>query len=103
MDSLLERAADVEFLAVLSRFRLEFHGCLRARGDELFELADAVLSETGLKDGGCSHAATVHPPTSSTGAAADDVTPHHGTSGTVITLGRDMAGRRWPRFMASQT
>ena len=47
MDSLLERAADVEFLAVLSRFRLEFRGCLRARGDELFELADAVLCADG--------------------------------------------------------
>jgi DDE superfamily endonuclease len=26
-----------------SRFRVDFHGCLAARGDELFELADAVL------------------------------------------------------------
>jgi hypothetical protein len=43
MDSLLEHAADVESLAVLSRFRLDFHQCLTARGDELFELADAVL------------------------------------------------------------
>jgi DDE superfamily endonuclease len=47
MDSLLEHAADVEFLAVLSRFRLDFHGCLTARGDELFELADAVLCADG--------------------------------------------------------
>src|ERR1700689_1022892 len=43
MDSLLERAADVESLAVLSRFRLDFHACLTARADELSELADAVL------------------------------------------------------------
>jgi hypothetical protein len=47
MDSLLEHSADVEFLAVLSRFRLEFRACLTARGDELFELADAVLCADG--------------------------------------------------------
>jgi hypothetical protein len=47
MDSLLEHAADVESLAVLSRFRLDFHSCLAARRDELFELADAVLCADG--------------------------------------------------------
>jgi DDE superfamily endonuclease len=47
MDSLLEHAPDVESLAVLSRFRLGFRGCLAARGDELFELADAVLCADG--------------------------------------------------------
>ena len=47
MDSLLEHAADVESLAVLSRFRLDFHRCLTARRDELFELADAVLCADG--------------------------------------------------------
>jgi hypothetical protein len=47
MDSLLERAADVESLAVLSRFRLDVHACLTARRDELFELADAVLCADG--------------------------------------------------------
>ena len=47
MDSLLEHVADVESLAVLSRFRLDFRGCLTARGDELFELADAVLCADG--------------------------------------------------------
>jgi hypothetical protein len=47
MDSLLEHAADVESLAVLSGFRLDFHACLTARGDELFELADAVLCADG--------------------------------------------------------
>jgi hypothetical protein len=47
MDSLLEHAADVESLAVLSRFRLDFHSCLTARSDELFELADAVLCADG--------------------------------------------------------
>ena len=31
MDSLLEHAAGVEPLAVLSRFRLDFHACLTAR------------------------------------------------------------------------
>jgi DDE superfamily endonuclease len=47
MDSLLEPAADVEPLAVLSRFRLDFHACLTARADELSELADAVLCADG--------------------------------------------------------
>jgi DDE superfamily endonuclease len=47
MDSLLEPAADVEFPAVLSRFRRDFHACLTARADELFELADAVLCADG--------------------------------------------------------
>jgi hypothetical protein len=39
MDSLLNPAAGVASLAVLSRFRLDFHVCLAARADEL---ADAV-------------------------------------------------------------
>jgi hypothetical protein len=47
MNSLLEHAADVESLAVLSRFRADFRACLAARGDELFELADAVLCADG--------------------------------------------------------
>jgi len=47
MDSLQEDAAGVEGLDVLSRFRLGFFGCLTARGDELFELADAVLCAGG--------------------------------------------------------
>jgi hypothetical protein len=47
MDSLLEHATDVEPLAVLSRFRLDFHACLTARADELSELADAVLCADG--------------------------------------------------------
>lgn len=44
---MLEHAADVEPLAVLSRFRQGFHACLTARADELFELADAVLCAVG--------------------------------------------------------
>src|SRR4249920_1737038 len=47
MDSLLEHAADVESLAVLSRFRLDVHACMTARADELSELADAVLCAGG--------------------------------------------------------
>src|SRR6266496_3603773 len=47
MDSLLEDACDVEPLAVLSRFRRDFHACLTARADELSELADAVLCADG--------------------------------------------------------
>jgi sporulation protein YlmC with PRC-barrel domain len=51
MDSLIEDARDVEPLAVLSRFRRDFHACLTARADELFELADAVLCADGpVKD-----------------------------------------------------
>jgi hypothetical protein len=44
---LLEHAPDVESLALLSRFRVDFRACLTARGDELFELADAVLCADG--------------------------------------------------------
>jgi DDE superfamily endonuclease len=47
MDSLQDGAADVESLAVLSRFRLDFRACLTARTDELCELADAVLCAGG--------------------------------------------------------
>jgi hypothetical protein len=47
MTSLQEHAAGVESLTALSRFRLDFHACLTARRDELFELADAVLCADG--------------------------------------------------------
>jgi DDE superfamily endonuclease len=47
MDSLQDGAADVESFAVLSRFRADFHACVTARADELFELADAVLCADG--------------------------------------------------------
>jgi hypothetical protein len=40
--SLLHRDARREALLELSRFRGEFHSCLTARSDALFELADAV-------------------------------------------------------------
>jgi DDE superfamily endonuclease len=46
MDSLPEDAGG-EPAAVLSGFRREFHACLTARGDEIFELADAVLCADG--------------------------------------------------------
>ena len=46
MDSLPEDAGPGP-LAVLSRFRREFHACLTARADEMFELADAVLCAGG--------------------------------------------------------
>jgi hypothetical protein len=45
------------------------------------------VSATALTECGCSLAATVHPPASSTGAAADEITPHHGTTRTTITVG----------------
>jgi hypothetical protein len=46
MDSLPEDARSGR-AAVLARFRREFHACLTARRDELFELADAVLCADG--------------------------------------------------------
>ena len=46
MDSLPEDARGGP-AAVLSRFRREFHACLTARRDEMFELADAVLCADG--------------------------------------------------------
>ncbi|HEX6856933.1 MAG TPA: NF041680 family putative transposase [Streptosporangiaceae bacterium] len=46
MDSLPEDAGAGP-LAVLSGFRREFHACLTARADEMFELADAVLCADG--------------------------------------------------------
>lgn len=45
--SLLDDAARVESLAVLSRFRAEFYDCLTARADALFELTDALLCADG--------------------------------------------------------
>ena len=47
MSSFQDDPAVVESLAGLSRFRLEFRSCLTGRGDELFELADAVLCAGG--------------------------------------------------------
>lgn len=47
MDSLPDHAGIAGPLAVLSRFRADFHGCLAARADELSELADAVLCADG--------------------------------------------------------
>src|SRR5690349_19944275 len=47
MDSLPDDAASAGPLAVLSRFRADFHACLTARADELSELADAVLCADG--------------------------------------------------------
>jgi hypothetical protein len=35
-----------------------------------------------LKERGCNPAATVQPPASSTGATAEETTPHHGTPRT---------------------
>ena len=46
MDSLPEDAG-ARPAAVLSQFRREFHACLTARRDEIFELADAVLCAGG--------------------------------------------------------
>ena len=50
MDSLPEDARGGP-AAVLSRFRRDFHACLTARRDEIFELADAVLCADGPVQG----------------------------------------------------
>jgi hypothetical protein len=47
MDSLPDHSRMAGPLAVLSRFRADFHACLTARADELSELADAVLCADG--------------------------------------------------------
>ena len=47
MSSLQDDPAVVESLAGLSRFRRALRSCLTARGDELFELADAALCADG--------------------------------------------------------
>ncbi|MFJ9448678.1 NF041680 family putative transposase [Kitasatospora sp. NPDC101235] len=47
MDSLQDKAARVEALTALSRFRREFYSCLTLRADALFELTDAVLCAGG--------------------------------------------------------
>ena len=45
--SVLDDAARVEALAVLSTFRTEFYRCLTARADALFEATDALLCTDG--------------------------------------------------------
>jgi hypothetical protein len=45
--SVLDEAVRVESMDVLSGFRTEFHGCLTARADALFELSDALLCVDG--------------------------------------------------------
>jgi hypothetical protein len=45
--SLLHEHADAETLSALSRFRDRFYGCLDARADALFELADAAICAEG--------------------------------------------------------
>ena len=45
--SVLDEAARVEAMTVLSEFRTDFHGCLTARADALFELTDALLCTDG--------------------------------------------------------
>ncbi len=45
--SVLGECTRIEALAVLSRFRMDFHACLTARADELFEFTDALLCTDG--------------------------------------------------------
>jgi DDE superfamily endonuclease len=93
MGSLLEHAADVGPLAVLSRFRIDFHACLTARADELSELADAVLCTDGpVRDLAGLSLAPEHRP--GHGALYDAVS--HGRVGTG-RLRRSLAGLALPR------
>ena len=46
-----------------------------------------MMLAIALNERGCSPAATVHPPTRSTGAAAEEATPHQGTTRTTTTIG----------------
>ncbi|GGV55198.1 hypothetical protein GCM10010245_87410 [Streptomyces spectabilis] len=45
--SVLPQAGERDALAELSRFRTAFYGCLSARSDAYFELADALLCADG--------------------------------------------------------
>jgi hypothetical protein len=45
-----------------------------------------MVRDTASNEPGCSAAATVHPQASSTGAAADETTPHHGMPRTTTTV-----------------
>lgn len=45
--SVLVRASERDAFAELSRFRTAFYGCLSARADAFFELADALLCADG--------------------------------------------------------
>src|ERR1700745_4247383 len=93
MDSLLEDAGDVERLAVLSRFRRDFHACLTARADELSELADAVLCADGpVRDLAGLSLAPAH--RRGHGALYDAV--NHG-GGDTGRLRRSLAGLALPR------
>jgi hypothetical protein len=54
---------------------------------------ELIVSAIGLKERGCSPAATVQPPTSSTGATADETTPHHAPHDPTVS---ERAGGRDP-------
>jgi hypothetical protein len=45
--NLLDEHARFAALTVLSRFRTDFHSCLTARADALFELPDALFCTDG--------------------------------------------------------
>jgi len=49
--------------------------------------SELIVPDTASKEPGCSAAASVQPPTSSTGATAEETKPHHGTLRTTTTLG----------------
>src|SRR5260370_29033493 len=60
-----------------------------------------MVLETASNEPGWSPAATVHPQTSSTGATADETTPHHGTPRTTTTVAGATASLIVPSSPAS--
>src|SRR5690242_14709058 len=92
MDSLPEDAGGGP-AAVLSRFRREFHACLTARRDEIFELTDAVLCTSGpVRDLAALSLAPEH--RRGHGALYDAV--NHGRI-SITRLRRSLAGLPLPR------
>ena len=55
--------------------------------------SELIVPATAFKEPGCSPAATVQPPTSSTGATAEETRPHHGTPRTTTTVGERPASQ----------
>jgi hypothetical protein len=61
---------------------------------------ELMVLATALKGRGCSAAASVHPPISSTGARVDETTPHHRTTRTTTTVGEPQLRPRPVRRLA---
>jgi len=60
------------------------------------------LPDTASKEPGCSPAASVQPPTSSTGAAAEETKPHHGTLRTITTISEPTQTQAPPALLTTR-